>query len=46
LLDEAIEAAVSIGCFFLQVNNPSDLGLPLYNERGFKDSGNYMRLKL
>jgi GNAT superfamily N-acetyltransferase len=46
LLDEAIEAAVSIGCFDLQVNNPSDLGLPLYNERGFKDSGNYMRLKL
>ncbi len=46
LLEAAIEAAVSMGCFDLQVNNPSDLGLPLYNEHGFVDGGNYMRLKL
>ena len=46
LLEAAMEAATSMGCFDLQVNNPSDLGLPLYDIHGFKQAGNYMRLKL
>jgi GNAT superfamily N-acetyltransferase len=46
LLDAAIKEAEENGCYDIQVNNPSDLGLPLYIKRGFKDGGNYMRLKL
>ena len=46
LLDAAINEARDMGCFDLQVNNPSDLGRPLYNKQGFEDGGDYMRLKL
>ncbi len=46
LLDAAINEAREMGCFDLQVNNPSILGRPLYQRRGFKDGGDYMRLKL
>jgi ribosomal protein S18 acetylase RimI-like enzyme len=46
LLDAAIKAAQEHGCYDIQVNNPSDLGKPLYDKRGFKDGGEYWRLKL
>ncbi len=46
LLDAAIAEAGDVGCFDLQVNNPSDLGKPLYSKRGFLDGGEYWRLKL
>ena len=46
LLDAVINEARSMGCFDLQVNNPSDLGRPLYMKRCFEDGGEYMRLKL
>ena len=46
LLDAAIAEARGMGCFDLQVNNPSDLGRPLYLRQGFEDGGDYMRLKL
>jgi len=46
LLDAAISEAIGMGCFDLQVNNPSDLGRPLYLKRNFEEGGDYMRLKL
>ena len=46
LLEAAIEEAKKMECFDLQVNNPSDLGKPLYDSHGFKASGDYWRLKL
>jgi len=46
LLEAAIDEATGMGCFDLQVNNPSDLGKPLYDAHGFKAGGDYMRLKL
>jgi GNAT superfamily N-acetyltransferase len=46
LLDAAIKEARKMNCFDLQVNNPSELGRPLYLNRGFEDGGEYMRLKL
>jgi len=46
LLEAAISEAKIMGCFDLQVNNPSDLGRPLYLKQGFEDGGDYMRLKL
>ena len=46
LLDSAIEEARASGCFDIQVNNPSDLGRPLYLKRAFEEGGDYMRLKL
>ena len=46
LLDEAIKEAHTMNCFDLQVNNPSDLGKPLYTKRGFHDGGEYWRMKL
>ena len=46
LLDAAIIEAKKVNCFDLQVNNPSDLGKPLYSKRGFVDGGEYWRLKL
>lgn len=46
LLKAAIKEARNMGCFDLQVNNPSDLGRPLYLGEGFEGGGDYMRLKL
>ena len=46
LLEAAITEARKMNCFDLQVNNPSDLGKPLYVSHGFVDGGDYMRLKL
>jgi hypothetical protein len=46
LLDEAIKEAKTMDCFDLQVNNPSDLGKPLYVKRGFHNGGAYWRLRL
>ena len=46
LLEAAIDEAKNMSCFDLQVNNPSELGKPLYDAHGFMVSGDYMRLKL
>lgn len=46
LLDAAIIEASNVGCYDLQVNNPSALGKPLYMKKGFVDGGEYWRKKL
>ncbi|MBE0633038.1 GNAT family N-acetyltransferase [Candidatus Bathyarchaeota archaeon] len=46
LLEAAIDEAKKMGCHDLQVNNPSDLGQPLYINHDFQNGGDYMRLKL
>jgi len=46
LLEAAIDEARKMGCFDLQVNNPSDLGKPLYDAHGFTAGGDYLSLKL
>ncbi len=46
LLDAAIKEASKAGCYDLQVNNPSDLGKPLYLRQNFVEGGDYMKLKL
>ena len=46
LLEAAIAEATAKGCCELQVNNPSELGYPVYTEHGLKDSGKALKMKL
>ena len=46
LLRAAIAEAIARGCDELQVNSPSDLGLPLYIRNGLKDNGKALKIKL
>lgn len=46
LLEAALKAARDMDCYDIQVNNPSNLGRPLYLKQGFMNAGDYMRLKL
>lgn len=46
LLVAAINSAQKAGCYDMQVNNPSDLGKPLYLRQSFVEGGDYMKLKL
>ena len=46
LLAATVSEATLIGCFDMNVNNPSDLGKPLYLKQSFVEGGDYMKLKL
>ena len=46
LLKAAITEATTRGCHELQVNNPSELGYPLYIQHGLKDDGKHLKIKL
>ena len=46
LLKAAIAEATAQGCDELQVNNPSEMGYPLYIRHGIKDNGKSLRMKL
>jgi GNAT superfamily N-acetyltransferase len=46
LLKAAIAEAVAQGCDELQVNNPSEMGYPLYIRHDIKDNGKSLRIKL
>ncbi len=46
LLRAAIAEAASKGCDELQVNNPSEMGYPLYIRNGLNDNGKSLRVKL
>lgn len=46
LLKAAIAEATAKGCDELQVNNPSEMGYPLYIRNGLKDNGKALRVKL
>jgi len=46
LFEVAVAEATDKGCFELQVNNPSEMGYPLYLRHGMKDVGKHLNLKL
>lgn len=46
LLSAAIAEAQRQGCFEVQVNNPSELGYPLYIRANMKDTGKHLKMKL
>ena len=46
LLRGAIAEATSKGCYEIQINNPSELGYPVYLRHGLKDIGKHMKMKL
>jgi N-acetylglutamate synthase-like GNAT family acetyltransferase len=46
LLRAAIAEAESKGCDEIQVNNPSEMGYPLYLRNGCKDIGRHLKAKL
>jgi len=46
LFEAAVAEATTRGCFELQVNNPSEMGYPLYLRHGMKDTGKHLNLKL
>ena len=46
LLKAAIAEATARGCDELEVNNPSEMGYPLYIRHGIKDNGKSLRIKL
>lgn len=46
LLRAAIAEATEQGCDELQVNNPTEMGHPLYIRNGLEDNGKALRIKL
>ena len=46
LLLAAIAEATTRGCYEIQVNNPSQLGYPLYLRHGLKDIGKHLKAEL
>ncbi len=46
LLEAAIAEATAKGCYEIQINNPSELGYPVYLQHGLKDIGKHMKMKL
>lgn len=46
LLKAAMSEAVSRGCHEIQVNNPSDVGYPVYLRYGWKDLGRHLKMRL
>ena len=46
LLRAAIAEATAQGCDELQVNSPSEMGLPLYIRNGLKNNGKALKIKL
>jgi predicted N-acetyltransferase YhbS len=46
LLEAAMNEAKKQGCFEIQVNNPSELGYPLYIRQNIKDAGKHLKKRL
>jgi len=46
LLEAALEEARLKGCFEIQVNNPSQMGYPVYLRHGFEDIGKHLKRML
>jgi GNAT superfamily N-acetyltransferase len=46
LLEAAMSYAASRGCYEIQVNNPSDVGYPVYLRYGWDDLGRHLKMKL
>jgi GNAT superfamily N-acetyltransferase len=46
LLEAAMNEAKNQGCFEIQVNNPSELGYPLYIRQNIKDAGKHLKKRL
>lgn len=46
LVKAAIDEANRKGCYEIQVNNPSDLGYPVYLRCGLTSTGRHLRMKL
>jgi len=46
LLEASIERATARGCYELQVNRPSELGMPVYLRHGWHDAGKSFLLVL
>ncbi|UCH51445.1 MAG: GNAT family N-acetyltransferase [Chloroflexota bacterium] len=46
LVKAAIDEATRKGCYEIQVNNPSDLGYPVYMRCGLTSTGRHLRMKL
>lgn len=46
LLKASMSEAASRGCHEIQVNNPSDVGYPLYLRYGWKDPGRHLKIRL
>lgn len=46
LLTAALDEAKSKGCYEIQVNNPSELGYPVYLRQGLKDIGKHLKMEL
>jgi len=46
LLQAAIDEARESGCYEIQVNNPSDLGYPVYLRHGLTTIGRHLRMQL
>jgi len=43
LLEAALAEAKAKGCFEIQVNNPSQMGYPVYLRHGFQDIGKHLK---
>ena len=46
LLEAAIAEATSKGCYEIQVDEPSELGYPVYLRHGLIDTGKHLNMKL
>jgi GNAT superfamily N-acetyltransferase len=46
LIEAAITEATSKGCYEIQVNNPSEMGYPVYLRHGLEDVGRHLKMKL
>jgi N-acetylglutamate synthase-like GNAT family acetyltransferase len=46
LVKAAIDEAIKKGCHEIQVNNPSDLGYPVYLRCGLTSTGRHLRMNL
>ncbi len=44
LLKASLETARQRGCYELQVNNPSEIGYPLYINNDIKDTGRHLKI--
>jgi predicted N-acetyltransferase YhbS len=46
LIKAVTEEALLRNCYEVQVNNPSEIGYPVYIEYGFKDVGKHLQMSL
>jgi GNAT superfamily N-acetyltransferase len=46
LIEAVTEEALFRNCYEVQVNNPSEIGYPVYIEYGFKDVGKHLKMSL